>query len=97
MDTTLFLLTAVITITTVLLVIIGLQLVFVLREIRLTVKKIGVFVEDLENIESKKEIPAEKKQLIRKKHLALHSILDKIRILSPSLSLKTKKFFVKEK
>ena len=45
----------------------------------------------------KKEVPAEKKQLIRKKHLALHSILDKIRILSPNLSLRTKKFFVKEK
>lgn len=97
MDTTQFLLTAVLTITTVLLIIIGLQLVFVLKEIRLTIKKIGVFVDDLENIESKKEVSPEKKQLIKKKHLALHSILDKIRILSPNLSLKTKKFFVKEK
>lgn len=97
MDTTQFLLTAVLTITTVLLIIIGLQLVFVLREIRLTIKKIGVFVDDLENIESKREVSPEKKQLIKKKHLALHSILDKIRILSPNLSLKTKKFFVKEK
>ncbi|KKQ24332.1 MAG: hypothetical protein US40_C0005G0006 [Candidatus Roizmanbacteria bacterium GW2011_GWC2_37_13] len=97
MDTTQFLLTAVLTITTVLLIIIGLQLVFVLKEIRSTIKKIGVFVEDLENVDFKKEVPAEKKQLIRKKHLALHSILDKIRILSPNLSLRTKKFFVKEK
>ncbi|MFH0979663.1 MAG: hypothetical protein V1803_01815 [Candidatus Roizmanbacteria bacterium] len=97
MDTTQFLLTAVLTITTVLLIIIGLQLVFVLKEIRLTIKKIGVFVDDLENIESKKEVTPEKKQLIKKKHLALHSILDKIRILSPNLSLKTKKFFVKER
>lgn len=97
MDTTQFLLTAVLTITTVLLIIIGIQLVFVLKEIRLTIKKIGVFVDDLENIESKKEVSPEKKQLIKKKHLALHSILDKIRILSPNLSLKTKKFFVKER
>ena len=97
MDTTQFLLTITLTITTVLLVITGLQLVFVLREVRLTVKKIGSFVDDLDNVESKKETTPEKKQLIKKKHLALHSIIDKIRILSPNLSLKTKKFFVKEK
>ena len=97
MDTPQFLLTAVLTITTVLFVIIGLQLVFVLKEIRSTVKKIGIFVQDLEDVETKKEVSPEKKQLIKKKHLALHSIIDKMRILSPSLSLKTKKFFVKEK
>lgn len=97
MDTTQFLLTIILTITTVLSVIIGLQLVFVLREIRLTVKKIGTFVEDLENIELKKDVSPEKKQLFKKKHLALHSIIDKIRILSPNLSVKTKKFFIKEK
>lgn len=87
----------ILTTTTVLSVIIGLQLVFVLREIRLTVKKIGAFVEDLEEIETRKEFSPEKKQLIKKKNLALHTIIDKIRILSPNLSLKTKKFFVKEK
>jgi hypothetical protein len=97
MDTTQFLLTLTLTITTVLLVIIGLQLVFVLREIRLTVKKIGNFVNELENIDIRKDVSPDKKHIIKKKHLALHSILDKIRILSPNLSLKTKKFFVKEK
>lgn len=97
MDTTQLLLTIILTITTVLSVVIGLQLIFVLREIRLTVKKIGTFVEELEEIESKKDFNPEKKQLIKKKHLALHTIIDKIRILSPNLSLKTKKFFVKER
>lgn len=97
MDATQFLLTVVLTATTILTVIIGLQLIFVLKELRRTIKKIGVFVDEIEHSEVKKDIGEHKKQLINKKHLALHSILDKIKILSPSLSLKTKRFFIKEK
>ncbi len=97
MDTTQLLLTIVLTVTTVLMVVIGLQLIFVLREIRKTIKKIGVFVDEIEEVESKKEVPNQKKQQLQKKHLALHSILDKIKFLSPSLSMKSKKFFVKER
>ncbi|MBI5127432.1 hypothetical protein HZA76_03165 [Candidatus Roizmanbacteria bacterium] len=96
MDTTQFLLTIILTATTVLMVVVGLQLIFVLREVRKTVKKIGVFVDEIEQIESKKETSDHKKQTVNKKRLALHSILDKIKFLSPTLSSKSKRFFVKE-
>lgn len=78
-------------------VIVGLQLIFVLKELRKTIKKIGNFVDEFEEIEKNKNSLNQKKQIIHKKKVALHSILDKIKILSPTISSKTKKFFIKEK
>lgn len=78
-------------------IVVGLQLIFVLKELRKTIKKIGDFTDELNEMDSKKEISHQKKQLINKKHSSLHSILDKINILSPHLTSKTKKFFIKEK
>lgn len=79
-------------------VIVGLQLIFVLKELRKTIKKIGNFIDEFEKIEKNKDSSLnQKKQIIHKKKVALHSILDKIKILSPTLSSKTKKFFIKEK
>lgn len=78
-------------------IIVGLQLIFVLKELRKTIKKIGNFVDEFEKIEKNKNSLSQKKQIIHKKKVALHSILDKIKILSPTISSKTKKFFIKEK
>lgn len=97
MDTTQFLLTVILTVTTLLMVIIGIQLIFVLKELRKTIKKISIFVDDIEEAELKNDLPDHKKQTIRKKGAVLHSLMDRIKFLSPNISLKTKKFFVKEK
>lgn len=50
MDTTQFLLTIVLSITTVLLIIIGIQLIFVLREVRKALKKVNHIVEGVEKL-----------------------------------------------
>ncbi|MCL4364328.1 hypothetical protein M1328_03755 [Patescibacteria group bacterium] len=97
MDTTQLLLTVVLSVTTVLMIVVGLQLTFVLKELRKTIRKIGVFVDEIEEVESNKEASSQKKQQVHHKKMALHSILDKIRVLSPNLSLKTKRFFIKDK
>lgn len=78
-------------------VVVGIQLIFVLRELRKTIKKIGNFVDEVDKVEEKKEISNQRKQLIHKKKVGLYSILDRIKILSPTLSSKTKKFFIKDK
>ena len=46
MDTTQLLLTVVLTVTTILLVVIGIQLVFLLKEVRKTVKKVNGIIEE---------------------------------------------------
>lgn len=50
MDTTQLLLNAVLTVSTLLLVIVGIQLIFVLKEIRLTLKKIGGIIDTFEKV-----------------------------------------------
>ena len=50
MDTTQLLLTIVLTITTVLLIAVGIQLIFVLREVRKTFLKINGIIESLEKV-----------------------------------------------
>ncbi|MBW7959998.1 hypothetical protein H3C65_00685 [Patescibacteria group bacterium] len=97
MDTTQFLLTVVLTATTVLMVVVGIQLISVLKELRRTIKKIGIFVDEFDKRGEKNNPPEQQKLASHKKKAALHSILDKINILSPTLSSKTKKFFIKEK
>ena len=50
MDTTQLLLTVVLTVTTILLIIVGIQLIFVLRELRSTLKKVNVIVSGFEKV-----------------------------------------------
>ncbi len=50
MDTTQLLLTVVLTVTTILLVIIGIQLIFVLKELRTTIKKVNGIIEGFEKV-----------------------------------------------
>lgn len=50
MDTTQLLLTVVLTVTTILLVVVGIQLIFLLREVRKTVKKVNSIIEGFEKV-----------------------------------------------
>jgi len=50
MDSTQLLLTVVLTVTTVLLVVVGIQLIFVLKELRKTLKKVNGIIENFEKI-----------------------------------------------
>ena len=50
MDSTQLLLTVVLTVTTILLVVVGIQLVFVLKELRGTLKKINEIIDNFEKV-----------------------------------------------
>ena len=50
MDSTQFLLTVVLTVTTILLVVVGIQLIFVLKELRKTLKKVNGIIENFEKV-----------------------------------------------
>jgi len=92
MDTTQFFLSIILTITTILLIIIGVQLIFILKELKKTIKKTGKFVIDSEIVTaSDKKDHHQKKQFVEKKHSSFYSLLQKIKILSPP-NPKTKKF-----
>ena len=90
------LITVALTVTTLLVVAVGLQLIFALKELRKTIKKAAVLIDDIENGEIKMSSDMVKDKVIIKKHLALHSILDKMRILTPRHTAKNKKLFVKD-
>lgn len=94
MDAPQFLLIVAVTVTTILVVVTGLQLIFVLRELRMAIKKNGHLLTNLEKKEVKEEKDKEKKY--QKKLSTLHSILGKIKLLAPSSTHKNKKFFIKE-
>ncbi|OGK53411.1 hypothetical protein A2970_02540 [Candidatus Roizmanbacteria bacterium RIFCSPLOWO2_01_FULL_44_13] len=94
MDAPQFLLIVAITVTTILVVVTGLQLIFVLRELRSAIKKNGHLLVNLEKKEIKEEKTKEKKY--QKKLSTLHSILGKIKLLVPSHSNKGKRFFIKD-
>lgn len=50
MDSTQLLLTVVLTVTTILLVVIGIQLIFVLKELRKTLKKVNEIIDNFEKV-----------------------------------------------
>ena len=50
MDSTQLLLSVVLTVTTVLLVVVGIQLIFVLKELRKTLKKVNGIIENFEKV-----------------------------------------------
>ena len=88
MDFTQLLLNLALTITTILIVIVGLHLVFVLRTLRNMIK-----TDSYRNQERDKSLD----KIVIKKHSALHSIINKVRFLSPQHNARTKKFFIKDK
>jgi len=90
------LITVALTVTTLLVVAVGLQLIFALKELRTAIKKAGILIDDLEKEEMKFTQDKTKDKTLVKKHLALHSILDKMRILTPRHTAKTKKVFTKD-
>ncbi|GAB4219210.1 MAG: hypothetical protein Fur009_4220 [Candidatus Microgenomates bacterium] len=89
------LLIIIITTSTFLMIVVGIQLIFILKEIRLMIKKISYSIDDVklsENETHKKEI--NHKHL--KKYSTINTILNKISLFSPKLAQKSKKLFVKE-
>ena len=95
MESSQLLLIIAITITTILIVVVGLQLIFFLKELRKAISKNGDIMTQLE----KKHVVAEKHKgsVHHKGSPTLHAILDRIRILSPHDNSKNKRFFIKEK
>lgn len=93
MDSGQLLLTIAITITTILVVLTGIQMLFALKELRRAIKKSGNMIWRLDKHQEKE--PAKKDH--GKKQATIHSVLDKIRILVPSSEAKNKRFFIKEK
>lgn len=76
-------------------IVIGIQLISLIKELRKTIKKIFQSLDE-ENFEkNNKKIQHKKNDY--KKVLVINSILDKIKVLSPNLKNKSKKIFLKEK
>jgi len=96
MDTNQLLIIIIITITTILMTIVGIQLIFLLKELRKTIKKIGDDFDILKE-EVKEKNDHQEKKLNNKKYLTIHSLLNKISFFSPKSPAKTKKLFVKDK
>lgn len=94
MESSQLLLTIAITITTILVVITGLQLMFVLKELRKALKESKHAIWKIDKHEEK-QLKHGKEH--HRKSITIHSVLDKIRILSPSQTSGSKKFFIKEK
>jgi len=93
MDSIQLLLIAVLIITTILMIVVGMQLIITLNEIRKTFKK----TNDLKPEKANKHETNIKKSFNKRKYSGIHSIIDKIRILSPVSHSKRKKIFVKDK
>jgi hypothetical protein len=93
MESSQLLLTIAITITTILVVLTGLQLMFVLKELRRALKesKHSIWRPDKHEEKETRHVKDHSKKMV-----SIHSVLDKIRILAPSHSSKNKKFFIKE-
>lgn len=92
METSQLLLTIAITVTTILVVLTGLQLLFALKELRKALKESKQSIWKLEAKEEKEV----KHKGHTKKQATMHSVLDKIRILVPTSTSKNKRFFIKE-
>lgn len=93
MDSIQLLLIAILIITTILMIVVGMQLILTLSEIRKTFKKTNSFRPEKVN---KHEVNI-KKSFDKRKHSGIHSVIDKIRILLPVSRTRRKKFFVKDK
>ena len=92
MDSIQLLLIAILIITTILMIVVGIQLISTLSEIRKTVKINSMKPEKI----NRHEVNI-KKNSDKKRYSGMHSIIDKMRILSPVLHSKRKKFFVKDR
>lgn len=91
MDNFQILIIIIVTTITILTIIIGFQLLFVLKDLRSLIKKVPYFITEKKNkIDEKKTFSQEKKSNI-------YSILNKIKILSPKNNKQSKKVFLKTK
>jgi len=86
------LLTLAITVTTILVVVTGLQLIITLKEIRQAIKKIGSDAL----VQNKKTHKPDRPKNSQKKPTSLIGIIGRIRTLLPAPTEKNKKFFIKE-
>ena len=87
MDTTQLLLSTAVTITTVLLILVSLQLIYLLKQLKGSIKNDRV-VKNPENLPA-----GGKKDKVIKKKVNLTSLLEKIKILTPHNHSPKKKFF----
>ncbi len=94
MDTPQLYLIIILTITTALITIIGIQLIFVLKKSRKAIEKIIEFVDNFEELEKNQEEPTTK---VEKKISTIKAVIDKIKSISPSFYQKTKKIFKNKK
>jgi len=90
MDTIQLLLIIILTITTILMIVVGVQLIVTLKEIRKSL------------LQTKKDHKLDNKQTQKdnthkKNHLSIHAVMGRINSLSPKLNEKNKKFFIKAK
>lgn len=83
MDTTQFLLSIILTISTLILVVVGIQLIFILKELRKTIKKVRESLdEDLHSATNETKNVHIKKRLHEKRHATVHTILEKIKFFN---------------
>lgn len=92
MDSSQLLLTVAITITTILVVLTGLQLLFAVKELRQAIKATGNMIWKLDRPQEKEV----RHKSHPKKQATLHAVLDKIRFLAPNQGNRSKKFFIKD-
>jgi hypothetical protein len=92
MDSIQFLLIAILMITTILMIVVGIQLISTLNEIRKSLKKTNDFKPD----KISKHQADIKRHSNKRNYSGIHSVIDKIRVLSPATQ-KRKKFFVKDR
>lgn len=83
-----------ITITTLFIIIIGFQLILILKQVKKTLKKINLFLEEEKNNLNGKKLSSEKKDALIKKPIFFENILNKIKFIEP---VKNKKRFFKKK
>jgi hypothetical protein len=83
---------AVLMITTILMIVVGIQLVSTLNEIRKSLKTTNNLKPDKTN----KHQTDIRKHSDKRNYSGIHSVIDKIRVLSPATQ-KRKKFFVKDR
>ncbi len=94
MDQTEIIAIIIITITTILMIAVGIQLISLIKDLRKTIKKIYYSLDE-EDLKKSPHKAGDKKT--HKKILIINSILDKIKVLTLDLRNKPKKVFVKEK
>ncbi len=88
------LLSIAISITTLFIIITSIQLFLLFKDLKKTIKKINFFLDE-DNLDKKNQFN-EKKELLKKKHIFLENIINKIKFTTEN-NHHNKKFFLKRK